>query len=546
MSEREVADRVAEIVRSRVIADWATQDESEHLKTIRDRVLADETRSGQLLELYLQLLQAGEMATDGSEAQMELQLSGLVRQQGGKLRVFNRIYAAVFDQGWVNAALADLRPYGPQITAWLAAGQQDDTLLLQGEDLTTALAWAEARSLGREDYRFLVESQKLGLRSELEAAQGALRQTQTELGAQNQALGRVNNDLQAAQRDLLQVRKRTRITSGVGVGLVSLAVGGMVMATNRATEATQTAETSVGQAQAAEKQKNQLQGEKAQLEGQKTALEKQKTTLTQKNQQISRDVDQAKQNQATAQQQAEQAKGQAVAARGQITVIQQQAETAQTQLAQTEVQLQNQTAQLGSAQAAVKSAQTEVVQAKQQTDQEKQAAKDATQLAATARGEAAALQAKVGVQSRNLRDIFQISEGVVTYAQGNPKEAIQQFDAILKQNPQNSFALLARGETHLKDKQPQAALDDFGRAIDLDGQLGVPNPTAYLGQGNALMALAPPNPAAAIIAYDRAIALKPDYYQALSGKGNALAGQGEFLKAAEFYNPHSASSKSRK
>jgi tetratricopeptide (TPR) repeat protein len=34
----------------------------------------------------------------------------------------------------------------------------------------------------------------------------------------------------------------------------------------------------------------------------------------------------------------------------------------------------------------------------------------------------------------------------------------------------------------------------------------------------------------------RAIALKPDYYQALSGKGNALAGQGELLKAAGFYN----------
>jgi tetratricopeptide (TPR) repeat protein len=534
---------VAEIVRSRIIANWEVQDEAEHLKTIRDRVLADETCAGQLLERYRQVLQDGSIAATDSAAQMALLMTGLVRRQENRLGVFNQIYDAVFDSAWVNGALANLRPYGSQITAWLASGKHDDGLLLQGNELTEALAWAEVRSLGKDDYQFLVESQKLGLRSELETAQGQLRQTQAELGAQSQALGRVNHDLQAAQRDLLLVRKRTRITSGVGVGLVSLAVGGMVMAMNRAFKATQTADASVVQAQAAEKQKNQLQGEKAQLEGEKTqlegqkaGLEKQKTSLTQKNQQISRDVKQAKQDQATAQQQAAQAKEQAGTARAQMTMVQQQAETAQTQLTQTETQLQNQTAQLGSAQAAVKLAQTEVLQAKQQTEQEKQAATAATQLADTARGEAAALQAKVGVQNRNLQDIFQISEGVVNYAQGKPKEAIAQFDAILKENPQNSFALLARGETHLRDNQPQAALADFGRAIELDGQLGVPNPIAYLGQGNALMALTPPQPTAAIVAYDRAIALKPDYYQALSGKGNALAGQGEFMNAAASYN----------
>lgn len=105
---------VDEVVRSRIIENWEFQDEPEHLRTIRDRALCG-TESDRLrknarntthfLELYQQILQQGEIIADESPEQMELRLSGLVVEQQGKLRIYNRIYQLVFDQTWVNKTL---------------------------------------------------------------------------------------------------------------------------------------------------------------------------------------------------------------------------------------------------------------------------------------------------------------------------------------------------------------------------------------------------------------------------------------------------------
>ncbi|WP_414588012.1 transposase family protein [Scytonema sp. PCC 10023] len=62
-------------------------------------------RTARLLMLYQQILQQSEIAADESSEQMELRLSGLVVKQHGKLRVYNRIYQAIFNQAWVNQAL---------------------------------------------------------------------------------------------------------------------------------------------------------------------------------------------------------------------------------------------------------------------------------------------------------------------------------------------------------------------------------------------------------------------------------------------------------
>src|SRR5919199_5005214 len=52
---------VEELVRSRIISHWESQDEPEHLKTIRDRILYSSQRKNQLLQLYRQILQTGEV-----------------------------------------------------------------------------------------------------------------------------------------------------------------------------------------------------------------------------------------------------------------------------------------------------------------------------------------------------------------------------------------------------------------------------------------------------------------------------------------------------
>ncbi|OLP19102.1 hypothetical protein BST81_07795 [Leptolyngbya sp. 'hensonii'] len=151
------------IVQSGIITNWESQDEPEHLRTIRDRLLRLGLRTAQLLRLYKQILQVGEIKADDSPESMELQISGLVLKQFGKLRVCNRIYAAVFDLAWVNYALASLRPpaYGEALAAWFASGCRDDTHLLQGQVLREAQKWATDRNLSIEDYQFLNASQEL-------------------------------------------------------------------------------------------------------------------------------------------------------------------------------------------------------------------------------------------------------------------------------------------------------------------------------------------------------------------------------------------------
>ncbi len=95
---------VENLVRTQVIKNWEAFDEPEHLKTIRDRILWSQ-RQGQLLQLYYQILQTGEIKANDLPQQMELRLSGLVVKQQGKLRVYNRIYQSILNQNWVENAL---------------------------------------------------------------------------------------------------------------------------------------------------------------------------------------------------------------------------------------------------------------------------------------------------------------------------------------------------------------------------------------------------------------------------------------------------------
>ncbi|MDZ7970553.1 MAG: AAA-like domain-containing protein [Nostoc sp. DedSLP03] len=146
---------VEALVNSKIIKNWETQDEPEHLRTIQDRLLSNENRAARLLGLYQQILQQGEVPCDGSSEQMELRLSGLVVKQQICLKVYNHIYKSVFDQFWVEQRLAQQRPYSEQLKAWLNSGCQDKSRLLQGNALQDALSWAESQSLTDQDYKFL-------------------------------------------------------------------------------------------------------------------------------------------------------------------------------------------------------------------------------------------------------------------------------------------------------------------------------------------------------------------------------------------------------
>ncbi len=150
---------IEQIVRNQIVKNWVVQDEPQHLKTIRDRILKNEEKAVQLLGLYQKIWQQGEIPADGSAEQMELRMSGLVVEKQGHLKIHNPIYEAVFDQNWLEQQLEQLRPYASAIAAWSASERQDTLYLLQGVELQKALTWGLGKCLSEEDYQFLVASQ---------------------------------------------------------------------------------------------------------------------------------------------------------------------------------------------------------------------------------------------------------------------------------------------------------------------------------------------------------------------------------------------------
>jgi len=151
---------IEQLVRSYIVEDWEDQDEPEHLRTIRDRILKDEQHTIGLLGLYLQILEQGAIPVTDSPEQRQLQLAGLVVKGSKALRIRNRIYQSVFDRHWIEQTLIHLRPYADALTAWIASDGQDNSLLLGGQMLQQAQTWAEGKILSAQDYQFLAASQR--------------------------------------------------------------------------------------------------------------------------------------------------------------------------------------------------------------------------------------------------------------------------------------------------------------------------------------------------------------------------------------------------
>lgn len=170
------AAAIAEVVQVRLLDHWEVQDDPEHLRTIRDRLLRNERWIGRLLGLYQQILQQGSVPANDSLEQIDLLLSGLIIKQDGQLVVHNRIYEAIFNYAWINTVLAHLRPYAEMLNAWIKSDYQDESRLLRGRALQEAQTWAEDHQLSAIDYQFLAASQSLNNREAQQSAQIAKTQ----------------------------------------------------------------------------------------------------------------------------------------------------------------------------------------------------------------------------------------------------------------------------------------------------------------------------------------------------------------------------------
>ncbi|WP_016951289.1 AAA family ATPase [Anabaena sp. PCC 7108] len=93
---------IENLIGTNIIKDWEAQDEPEHLRTIKDRILKGEQQATSLLKLYRQVLEHGKVKAVDSPEEPELILSGLLVKEQSYLKVHNRIYEAIFNSSWIS------------------------------------------------------------------------------------------------------------------------------------------------------------------------------------------------------------------------------------------------------------------------------------------------------------------------------------------------------------------------------------------------------------------------------------------------------------
>ena len=196
----------------------------------------------------------------------------------GRLKVYNPIYAQVFNGQWVARALADLRPgfYGEAFKAWQEAQEeQKESFLLRGQALRDAETWAKGKRLSKEDERFLDDSQDVEKRdmerrlaAETEANQiltAAREQAETELETANQALLETREE---SDKIIKKANRRNKLSLLGALGAIAIAA----IAVPISIKAVDDLKIAWQDVQEAEGEKKQLEQDKDQLNKDKISL----------------------------------------------------------------------------------------------------------------------------------------------------------------------------------------------------------------------------------------------------------------------------------
>jgi AAA-like domain/GUN4-like len=212
---------VEQLAKEKIIDYWESQDEPEHLRTIRDRILRDEERAAYLLELYQQIILDSGVTNNDSMEQSELMLSGLVVKQQEKLQVYSKIYQEVFNQIWIENELKKLRPYSEAFRAWVASGCTDESRLLRGNALKDAEDWGTDKSLSYQDRQFLAASKEKEIQEEIASQEIAAKLEREQ--KDKEAAEQRNQVLSEANR-----RAKQRISIGSFVLAITLSLTGIL------------------------------------------------------------------------------------------------------------------------------------------------------------------------------------------------------------------------------------------------------------------------------------------------------------------------------
>jgi WD40 repeat protein len=356
---------VRQVVQEGVIDNWEVQDVPQHLRTIRDRLFHGEQKTSRLLGLYQQIMQNGEIVGDDSSDQVDLRLTGLVVKRVDKLQVYNSIYAEVFNRDWLERALAELRPYGGAIAAWLESGEVDKSRLLRGQALLDARTWAEGRSLGDDDRHFLDASE------ELEKQEAQREEEKRDIEKKLEVEAEAKQVLAAANR---KANQRIQIGSVVLSLMLAAAMGAGFFAQQKVADADRQVKEGEEKVQDAVKKGEQkvqdanrdvekakkaaevVQQQGAEAEQKRKEAVELKAAAEKKKQDAELQAQQAKVNLGAAQQEVQQAQQR-------LTAAEQQTKGAEVTARNAEERVQQAQAKLGGAEVQIKTAESKVAAA---------------------------------------------------------------------------------------------------------------------------------------------------------------------------------------
>jgi tetratricopeptide (TPR) repeat protein len=140
-----------------------------NLSNIQNRIISNQKYNMRMFTIIDKLINDSEVKADDRDiTQIYLKLSGLVKEENGKLVFTNKIYNIVFNKEWLSESLSKVdRPFLKDLQRWIEL-ERVDSALISGEVLVEANKWSSGRDdLSVDENEFLRISFKFEKENEL-------------------------------------------------------------------------------------------------------------------------------------------------------------------------------------------------------------------------------------------------------------------------------------------------------------------------------------------------------------------------------------------
>jgi hypothetical protein len=157
VTESQISDTNVTQIFQYIVENWSIINSQDHFQTIQRRLLEDyQNRKTQLLEIYHNILLSpdGKIPATDSLDETKLRLTGLVVKDNGCLKVYNPIYAQIFNRDWVQQKLTESFPFQDFAKAWKDSDYKED-YLLRGDALEKALDWEKRNKPNELQQQFI-------------------------------------------------------------------------------------------------------------------------------------------------------------------------------------------------------------------------------------------------------------------------------------------------------------------------------------------------------------------------------------------------------